>query len=222
MKILNKILQSLFFVVPALLVLIWVNGAYHGSRRHDIEPFNDNFDFIKCFYYGVERFVHPLDKSELNDYVRLSSSIIINSETNLNTNENFEIVRSKKTLNNFFKRATKEEYNYIKNGVYYYVMYLNSRHKDILNELMSRNKIYLKTSNTSKYYGKLSSKNGMNSEIKIIASYYKKIAKDYNQILHSRDKEIIRNRTIFIKKSFNNYKSITILRQKIFHHLFVD
>ena len=154
--------------------------------------------------------------------MRLSSSIIINSETNLNTNENFEIVRSKKTLNNFFKRATKEEYNYIKNGVYYYVMYLNSRHKDILNELMSRNKIYLKTSNTSKYYGKLSSKNGMNSEIKIIASYYKKIAKDYNQILHSRDKEIIRNRTIFIKKSFNNYKSITILRQKIFHHLFVD
>jgi hypothetical protein len=222
MKIISKITDALFFVVPVLLFLIWINGSYHGSKRHDIDPLDNTFDFFKSFYYGVEYFVHPLDKSELNDYIKLSGSIIVNSETNLNTNQNFEIVRSKKLLNKFLNRATKEEYNYIKNGVYYYVKYLNLRHKDIVNELLSRKKITLKISDSTKYYSKLSSKHGFSSEINMIASYYKKLAFDYNQTLKSNDKKIIRNRKVFINQAFAYYKSSIIKRKENFHHLFVD
>jgi hypothetical protein len=222
MKFINKIGDFFTFLSVVFLVGIWLNGAYHGSRRHSVEPFDFGFGFLECFYFGVERFWHPINEGELNDYIKLSTSIIINSEPSLNTNQTLEIVKSKKTLSKYLSKSTKEEYSYIKDGTYSFLMYLKFRHKDLLQELNSRKKISLKTSKTTQYYSKLSCKKGMRSEIININNYYKKLAFGYNQILEAKDYETIKNRRIFISNSNSYYKSIITLRKKVFQNLFVE
>ena len=215
----------LFFLIKTtsvFIVIIWLIGAYHGDGLHDVKPFDDGIGFAECFYFGLERFWHRMDYQELNDYVSMSSALVLNSNVSIQSMSKIEIIQSKKALKKFLKYATSEEYEYVKIGTDYFLKYFDSNQSDFVKELNSGKPITLRESDLTIKTKKLSSKFGMRNEIIHLEKSSIQNAKQYNDVLYSKDKSIISKRKLFVKYSTDLNIKTSKSRNIFFKQLFED
>jgi hypothetical protein len=214
----------IFFIksIGGFLIIIWLIGAYHGGGRHDVKPFDDGIGFAECFYYGLERFWHKMDYQELNDYVSMSSVLLLNSNVSTQSMSKIEIIQSKKALKKFLKYATSDEYDYVKKGAYYFMKYFDSNQSDFVKELKNGKPITLRESVLTIKTKKISSKFGMRNEIIHLEKSSIQNAREYNDVLYSKDKSIISKRKLFIKYSTDLSIKTSKSRNVFFKQLFKD
>lgn len=129
--IISKILPILYFVPIVFAILVWFNGAYHGSRRHEIKPLDEGIGFFQSFYYGLESFWHPLDYNDLKDNIKLGVFLISEEIEPNRVNNSYEYIRAKKAFRKYLKVLNEEETVYLKKGVNSYIVYFKSITEDM-------------------------------------------------------------------------------------------
>ena len=71
----EKLKDASAYIVPILLIGLWVLGAFHGKKKHNVDPFSSTF-FV-CWYYGLETIWHKTDYKELNDDIKVVAYLIM-------------------------------------------------------------------------------------------------------------------------------------------------
>ena len=81
MNLKEKLNDALVYIIPILLIGLWIIGAFHGKKKHNIDPFSSSF-FV-CWYYGLETLWHKTDFNELNDDIKVAAFLIMQKPTGI-------------------------------------------------------------------------------------------------------------------------------------------
>lgn len=130
MNIKKTLSDSAGFIIPALLIGLWILGAFHGKKKHNVDPFSSNF-FV-CWYYGLEVMWHKIDYKELNDDVKVAVFLIMSKPDNLDAKAQLEFNETKKDFKKVIDKLDKKELNYVKAGTNTFVDYTASIQKDMV------------------------------------------------------------------------------------------
>ena len=109
-KITNIVTTSL----TVLLILVWIIGAFHGNKKHNLDPFSNRFYF--CWYYGIESVWHKTDFNELNNEIKIASRLILENSSELNSSEMILQTDTKLKLRKLLKNLDTKELNYVMDG----------------------------------------------------------------------------------------------------------
>ncbi len=198
--------SALFILVPVLLVLIWINGAYHGSRRHEVKPFEEGLAFFECFYFGLESFWHPLDHDELNDNVKLGVYLLVQQGDQADANQTYEYIRSKKGFSKIISKLNSEEYEYVKTGVTDFAVYLESTQDDMLKAINSGSKMQLIQSDQTKKLKLKCFDFGLKNEIEEIEKGYLMASKEFNKLYESNNQNTKQNVPLLVEMINSKHK----------------
>lgn len=135
MKIKNILEQVGAFVVPAIIIGVWILGAFHGSKKHNTDPFSESF-FV-CWYYGLETMWHKTDFTELKENVQVGTFLIMQKPDGFNAKEQLEYNETKKKFKKILTKLDQKEKDYVHAGVNSFVDYMESFQKDMIEALLS-------------------------------------------------------------------------------------
>jgi len=148
--------DSASFLVPALVIGLWILGAFHGKKKHNIDPFSSNF--LVCWYYGLEVIWHKTDYKELNDDVKVAVFLIISKPDTFDPKAQLEFNESKKDFKKVIDKLDKKELAYVKDGTNMFINYISAFQKDMIetfaNYKTSRQFTPTESDNTKRIYKK--------------------------------------------------------------------
>ncbi len=130
MNLKEKLNDALVYIIPILLIGLWVIGAFHGKKKHNIDPFSSSF-FV-CWYYGLETMWHKTDFNELNDDIKVAAFLIMQKPTGIDAKEQLDFNETKKDLKKVLENLDKKETDYVKLGVNTFVEFMASLQDDMI------------------------------------------------------------------------------------------
>ena len=131
MNIKEKISDAFTYVISILLIGLWILGAFHGSEKHNVNPFSSNF--CVCWYYGLETIWHKTNYNELNDNVKVAAYLVMQQHNNFDAAEQLKFNETKKDLVKIIETLDKKEIIYMKTGTICFADYLASYINDMIN-----------------------------------------------------------------------------------------
>jgi hypothetical protein len=135
MNIKEKLSNASSYIIPILLIGLWIVGAFHGKKKHNIDPFSSNF-FV-CWYYGLETMWHKTDYSELNDNIKVIAYLIMQKPSGIEAKEQLEFNETKKDLKKVLEKLDTKELDYIKAGTQTFVDFMTSYQDDIIKAFLN-------------------------------------------------------------------------------------
>lgn len=123
------------YLIPILLIGLWIVGAFHGKKKHNVDPFSANF-FV-CWYYGLETMWHKTDYKELNDDIKVATFLIMQKPNGIDAKQQLEFNETKKDLKKVLAKLDTKEINYIKSGVDAFVKFMASFQNDMINGFLN-------------------------------------------------------------------------------------
>ncbi|MEO7310717.1 MAG: hypothetical protein ABIX01_09975 [Chitinophagaceae bacterium] len=183
-KLKNILGNILPILIPVLLIGLWILGAVHGKKKHNVDPFSANF-FV-CWYYGLETFWHKLDYKELNDDIKVAAYLIMQKPTGIDAKEQLDFNETKKGLKEVLEKLDSKETDYVKSGVNTFVEFMSSIQDDIINALLNYKtaKIFdISVSDKTKSLSKKCASFGLEKEMKEMETELEKIKNTFNEKL---------------------------------------
>jgi hypothetical protein len=166
MNIKEKLSNASSYIIPILLIGLWIVGAFHGKKKHNIDPFSSNF-FV-CWYYGLETMWHKTDYSELNDNIKVVAYLIMQKPSGIEAKEQLEFNETKKDLKKVLEKLDTKELDYIKAGTKTFVDFMTLYQDDIIKAFLNykTSKIFdLKFSDKTIKLSEKCSKYGLDKEM---------------------------------------------------------
>lgn len=130
MSIKEKLNDASVYIIPILLIGLWIVGAFHGKKKHNIDPFSSNF-FV-CWYYGLETMWHKTDYKELNDDIKVIAYLIMQKPNGIDAKEQLEFNETKKDLKKVLANLDTKEIDYVKAGTKTFVDFMASFQEDMI------------------------------------------------------------------------------------------
>jgi hypothetical protein len=134
MNVKDKLSDASGYLIPILLVGLWIVGAFHGNKKHNVDPFSSNF--IVCWYYGLETMWHKTDYKELNDDIKVVAYLIMQKPRGIDAKEQLKFNENKKDLKKVLQKLNTKEMDYVKAGTIAYLDLLASFQDDLINALL--------------------------------------------------------------------------------------
>lgn len=173
-KITSNLGVLVSFLIPVLAITIWIIGAFHGTKKHEVKPFDEAFGFIECWYYGAEYFWHEPNYDELNDNIKIGVLILETERNKLNASGQLELIVAKKDFKRILKKLDNDEIEYVKKGVLSYFNFIESFELDFLKNLRLTNRFIYKESSSTAEKVKECFKYDLKNEIQILRQTLKK------------------------------------------------
>ncbi len=131
----KKIIGDLVsWIIPSLLIGLFIVGAIHGKKKHNVDPFSANF-FV-CWYYGIETVWHKTDFKELNDDIKVVVFLIMTKPVNSDAKDQLEFNETKKDIKKVIEKLDSKELEYVKSGVTTFIDYTASFQQDMIDGMM--------------------------------------------------------------------------------------
>jgi hypothetical protein len=216
------VLKPLGYLLPVAIVSIWILGLVHGKKRHEVDPLE--FDgFYMCFYYGVEKFWHPIDYKALNDNVTIGASLLLYKIESKSPKEELEFVEAKEDYKKRLKKLSEKELLYVKEGVRTYLEFYASSQDDVFEALhefkTTKNFVLSVSANTSKLaekcktYGLERATTMREEKAKAISDYMEEklngsssdLTDDFELIIKDKVNQIKRSYTELFPRTLGNH-----------------
>lgn len=183
--------RVLTFIIPALIIGLWVLGAFHAKKKHNINPLSS--DFFVCWYYGLEIMWHQTDYKELNDEIKTAALLIMAEKNNVDPlaqpKINERIIKFKKSIS----KLDKKEFAYVKKGANTFVEYLASLQQDMINAVIDfkeTREFTVSESDNSIRLSKECSSYGLEDQIQQLKDEMSEITKRFNEQIDNNSDEI--------------------------------
>lgn len=181
-KLKNILANILPILIPVLLIGLWILGAVHGKKKHNVDPFSSNF-FV-CWYYGFETFWHKTDYKELNDDIKVAAYLIMQKPTGIDAKEQLDFNETKKELKKVLEKLDNKETDYVKSGVNTFVEFMASFQDDMINALLNfkTTKVFdISVSEKTKSLSKKCSSFGLDKEMKDMETELEKMKSTFKE-----------------------------------------
>ena len=176
----KKIIANVFaWCIPIIFFGVFIIGAIHGYKKHNVQPFSDSFYY--SWYYGIETLWHKTDYKKLNDRVREAIYLTIAKPKSINPRELIDYNKTKEDFQTTIENLDKKEKEYINNGVSTFIDYMHSFQIDLLNTAIKFKETKIINMTQSEKTNTLSKKcleYGLEKEIKDIELAKETISKD--------------------------------------------
>lgn len=133
-KITKAVINVLGGLIPLIIFGIWILGAFHGSKKHQVDPLSASGS-ISSFYYGLEMFWHKADYEKMNEYIRAITHFAMSEPEYDQGIESVDFALYRDKLQKKIKSFTKEELEYIKLGTNHYLNSLSAIKLDLKNQV---------------------------------------------------------------------------------------
>lgn len=220
MSLKEKLSNASLYIIPILLIGLWIIGAFHGKKKHNVDLFSSSF-FV-CWYYGLETMWHKTDYKELNDNVRVAIYLLMANTQTIDPKEQLEFNQSKKDFKKVLENLDSKEIGYIKKGTETYLAFKddfeNQCYNAFLNYQETKNFI-LKQSDKSIQLTKELSTYGLEKEMKEATDGIENVSKQIKEKIEANPNYI--DEILVEKEKLEaNVKDGIEARKKIFQELF--
>lgn len=220
MNIKKTLSDSATFLIPALLIGLWILGAFHGKKKHNVDPFSSNF-FV-CWYYGAETFWHKTDYTELNDNVRVAIYLLMANTQTIDPKEQLEFNQAKKDFKKVLENLDSKEISYIKKGTETYLAFKDDFENQCYNAFLDYQQtknFNLKQSDKSIQLTKELSTYGLEKEMKEVTDGIENVSKQIKEKIETNPNYV--DEILLDKEKLEaNVKNGIEARKKIFQEIF--
>lgn len=182
MNLKEKLSDASVYIIPILLIGLWIVGAFHGKKKHNVDPFSSNF-FV-CWYYGLETLWHKTDYKELNDNIKVVAYLIMQKPIGIDAREQLEFNETKKDLKKVLEKLDTKEMDYVKAGTKTFVDFIASFQDDMINTFLNykTSKIFdLKFSDKTTKLSEQANTYGLDKEINDMKGEMEKLEINLNE-----------------------------------------